>query len=362
MNKSLHPSSSFIEYRPSSLVYGVKRMIYVVFLHGTGVSGHQYKILLEKCTSFTKVRQNNAIKFVFPQLDDIESLSSNDSGRRDATFFPGNTTTTTTTSAILTRIPSKPSSKFILASGGIGVTESPGVEPWQSGVVRARARVAPVASVVAATTAAATTAAETPRKGGAEDRHGHRLAPSWFRIKFYGQELRKDEDTFGIITARNAIHRFLDHALQNTDGLTDSSQIILAGYSQGGALAQYAALTYPKKLGGVVSISGWLPTCARNCSLLSNKFLPTEESLDTPFLLCHGLKDAVVPIALADEATQCIKSQGVKDVRLNRYGNFEHTFLPEEVALDFGNFILDKFDRLLLLAEQKEDDYGVNPK
>lgn len=48
-----------------------------------------------------------------------------------------------------------------------------------------------------------------------------------------------------------------------------ADRIILGGFSQGGALALYSALTYPEKLGGVIGLSCWLPLHSRS----ESKFL-----------------------------------------------------------------------------------------
>ena len=71
-------------------------------------------------------------------------------------------------------------------------------------------------------------------------------------------------------------------------GGLDSKQVIIAGFSQGCAMSLISGITYPKPLGGIVGLSGYLP--------LREKFseLRTDANKDTPVWLGHGTADPVV--------------------------------------------------------------------
>lgn len=60
----------------------------------------------------------------------------------------------------------------------------------------------------------------------------------------------------GIREATKYIHGLLNEEVQN--GIA-ANRIVVGGFSQGGALALYSALTYSQQLAGVVCLSGWLP-------------------------------------------------------------------------------------------------------
>ncbi|KAL1450938.1 hypothetical protein WDU94_003245, partial [Cyamophila willieti] len=78
--------------------------------------------------------------------------------------------------------------------------------------------------------------------------------PSWFDLISLDANSKEDEE--GIKRAAQKIHSLIDKEVSS--GIP-SDRIVIGGFSQGGALALYSALTYPKKLAGVVALSCWLP-------------------------------------------------------------------------------------------------------
>eukprot|EP00404_Azadinium_spinosum_P025506 CAMPEP_0180670942 /NCGR_PEP_ID=MMETSP1037_2-20121125/64311_1 /TAXON_ID=632150 /ORGANISM="Azadinium spinosum, Strain 3D9" /LENGTH=172 /DNA_ID=CAMNT_0022699939 /DNA_START=49 /DNA_END=566 /DNA_ORIENTATION=+ len=70
-----------------------------------------------------------------------------------------------------------------------------------------------------------------------------------------------------------------------------AEKIAVGGFSQGGTAAIIAGLTYPKKIGGIVSISGW---CAHRETLFSK--VPDGDK--APLLFCCGTDDSVIHIDL----------------------------------------------------------------
>lgn len=75
-----------------------------------------------------------------------------------------------------------------------------------------------------------------------------------------------------------------------------SENIVLAGFSQGGAIALHTGLTFPQKLAGIVGLSTYLPTIEE---------LPTkrsEENADIPLFMAHGTHDPVVDIRVGKQA------------------------------------------------------------
>jgi lysophospholipase-2 len=78
--------------------------------------------------------------------------------------------------------------------------------------------------------------------------------PAWFDIK--GLDVSATEDVNGIKNATVYVHSLIEKEI--TEGIP-SERIIVGGFSQGGALAIYSALTFPKKLAGIIALSCWLP-------------------------------------------------------------------------------------------------------
>lgn len=106
--------------------------------------------------------------------------------------------------------------------------------------------------------------------------------PSWFDIR--SLEVGGSEDEAGIKKAATEVHGMINNEIKA--GIS-ADRIILGGFSQGGALALYAALTYPEKLGGVIGLSCWLPL---HSSFPATKICPDS----VPVLLCHGDADPIV--------------------------------------------------------------------
>jgi phospholipase/carboxylesterase len=101
--------------------------------------------------------------------------------------------------------------------------------------------------------------------------------------------------------------------------------IVLAGFSQGGAMALHVGLRFAEKLSGLVVLSGYLLVPAK---------LAAERSANnqgTPILMCHGDDDPVVPEALAQLGKGILERAGyAPDYRVFP---MEHSLSYEEVAV-----------------------------
>jgi predicted esterase len=113
----------------------------------------------------------------------------------------------------------------------------------------------------------------------------------------------------------------LDRASESCDGIEGSietleriirseidlgilpSRIILAGFSQGGALSLFAGLQFPPEitLGGLVVMSGYLPA--------RSKFKLSASGRDVPVLHCHGTADPVVQFSWGELTQQYLLAQ-----------------------------------------------------
>lgn len=101
-----------------------------------------------------------------------------------------------------------------------------------------------------------------------------------------------------------------------------ANRIILAGFSQGGAVAYEAALSYQKTLAGVMCLSTYLAT--RETIRLS------QEQKNTPFLIHHGSMDPVVPVSLGEEARDWLQTRDYP-VEYKSYP-MQHQVCPEQIA------------------------------
>ncbi|XP_017789794.1 PREDICTED: LOW QUALITY PROTEIN: acyl-protein thioesterase 1 [Habropoda laboriosa] len=102
------------------------------------------------------------------------------------------------------------------------------------------------------------------------------------------------------------------------------------GFSQGGALAIYSALTFPEPLAGVIALSAWLP--------LHQKF-PAEAigNKNTPLLQGHGDCDPIVPYRWG-QLTASVLKQFMTQTEFKTYEGMMHTSCAEEMS-DMKKFI-----------------------
>ena len=142
---------------------------------------------------------------------------------------------------------------------------------------------------------------------------------AWFDI-YAGFEASDPEDVEGVQESRGLITQLIDQ--EKARGVP-SEKIILAGFSQGCAMALYTALCSPEKMGGVIGLSGYIP--------LIRQF-PDDRSpinQDTPIFLGHGTHDEVVPFSRAEDARNLLKALNYK-VEWHEYP-ITHTLSLEEL-------------------------------
>jgi len=157
---------------------------------------------------------------------------------------------------------------------------------------------------------------------------------AWYDIRTIASSGR-DQDEAGIETSRRQVHALI--ARERQRGIPPE-RIVLAGFSQGGALAMHVALRYPERLAGLLALSAYL---------LFPERLAKERSVanhDLPAMLAHGLQDPVVPFALGESAAQSLRALG-QPVNFHAYPMPHSVSLPE--IADIGNWL-----RSVLPAEQ----------
>lgn len=147
--------------------------------------------------------------------------------------------------------------------------------------------------------------------------------PSWYDI--VGLDERSNEKCKGIEQSRDKLRAILQKEHEET-GLP-YSRMILAGFSQGGALGLYTGLqleSAEQKLAGIVVMSGYL------AGAKSVKLTPGLES--TPILHCHGSADPMVIFDMAKKSKQHVLELGVKEYELKSYAGLVHSVNVEEIA------------------------------
>jgi phospholipase/carboxylesterase len=142
---------------------------------------------------------------------------------------------------------------------------------------------------------------------------------AWYDI--VSLERRGPEDETGIRASQGLVDALIRR--ENERGIA-SERIVLAGFSQGGALAIVAGTRYPQKLAGIMGLSCYL--------LLAERFkterAPANEA--TPIFLAHGLQDPIVAPVLGEHARAWLESAGYA-VEWHTYP-MPHSVSPQEIA------------------------------
>jgi len=142
---------------------------------------------------------------------------------------------------------------------------------------------------------------------------------AWYDIKY--TNLNKSEDESGLRTSEQAIAALIKQ--ENQRGIA-SKKIVLAGFSQGGAMVLQTSLRYPEKLAGMMVLSAYLPLA--NTALQEAHFANRE----TPIFMAHGELDPIVPIDLAIASRQHLRA-GHYAVEWHQYP-MAHSVCDQELA------------------------------
>lgn len=139
---------------------------------------------------------------------------------------------------------------------------------------------------------------------------------AWYDILALGLDSAEDAD--GIEASRAEVETLI--AAEQAAGIAPD-RIVLAGFSQGGAIALHAALRHPRRLAGVVGLSTYLPLRDR----LDDETSPANQ--DIPVFMAHGSLDPMVPQQLGEWSRDRLQDSG--------YAVAWHSYpMQHEVVLD----------------------------
>jgi phospholipase/carboxylesterase len=150
---------------------------------------------------------------------------------------------------------------------------------------------------------------------------GGRPAIAWFDMRGRGWSR---VDAVGIEEATRRVAAVID--AERRRGVPPG-RIVLAGFSQGGALALHAGLRRPDAIGGIVAVSAALP---------DPDSIPLAGPSAPPVLLAHGVLDSVVPFHFGRHAERLLRSRGYR-VEFRRYA-IGHWVCPSEL-LDIADWL-----------------------
>jgi phospholipase/carboxylesterase len=129
---------------------------------------------------------------------------------------------------------------------------------------------------------------------------------AWFDVK--DNSLIAEIDESGV----NSSMEQIAHLIQSEEeqGIA-SENIFLGGFSQGAAVILRLLLSYPKKIGGAMVLSGYLPP--------GKQFVHSKANLYTPVFIAHGTRDEFVPYQYGEQAASELKAQDYNSVTWHSY-------------------------------------------
>jgi phospholipase/carboxylesterase len=147
--------------------------------------------------------------------------------------------------------------------------------------------------------------------------NGGLVMPAWYDI--LSLEFGREIDEPQILRSAAAVTSLIDREIER--GIA-SERIVIAGFSQGGAVALHAALTDARPLAGLMGLSTYLATQKILSPHPANKNLPVH--------LFHGIHDPVVPEALGRHALEALRSWGYQP--LYETYPMEHAVCGQEIV------------------------------
>jgi phospholipase/carboxylesterase len=139
---------------------------------------------------------------------------------------------------------------------------------------------------------------------------------AWYDILQFGPG---PEDEAGVRASQQLVEAMI--AAEKARGI---GAIVLAGFSQGGAIVLQTALRHRERLAGVLALSTYLPL---------HKTLEAErspENRDVPIFMAHGQYDDIIPLMRAEQSRQLLERLGYK-LQWHTYP-MPHSVCPEEIA------------------------------
>lgn len=156
--------------------------------------------------------------------------------------------------------------------------------------------------------------------------NGGYVMRAWYDI--LDADLARRADAAGVQESEKILHRYIDAEVAS--GIP-SERIVVAGFSQGGAIALHGGLGYPRRLAGVLGLSCYLPLPAAIASHLA------PANATTPIFMAHGTQDPTIPVQAGEQSRDALKGLGY-NIQWHTYP-IPHSVCLEEIE-DIGHWLL----------------------
>jgi len=156
------------------------------------------------------------------------------------------------------------------------------------------------------------------------------VMPAWYDIRSLDGDTRLVDEA-GIRASREAVRALI--ARENARGIP-CARIVIAGFSQGGAMAYSIGLTHPERLAGIIALSCYLPSPA----LVRDELSDTSRGI--PVFAGHGSHDDIVPVRLGELARDQAQALTGQAPAWHAYP-MPHSVCLEEIA-DIGAWLRER--------------------
>lgn len=160
--------------------------------------------------------------------------------------------------------------------------------------------------------------------------NGGMVMRAWFDV--FGVDMDSHVDEQGVRDSAAAIEQLIGNEIERG---VPASRIMLAGFSQGGAVALFCSLRFPQRLAGVIALSTCLPARGRV------DIEASEENRRASIFMAHGESDPVLPFSLGEQSRDWLRESGY-DVQWNSY-SMEHSVVPQELR-DIREYLSERYD------------------
>jgi phospholipase/carboxylesterase len=143
------------------------------------------------------------------------------------------------------------------------------------------------------------------------------VMPAWYDIKQMDTDRHVDAEQ--LRQSARWVHQLIDREVERG---VDSRRIIIAGFSQGGAVSYEAALTYPLALAGIMALSSYFAS--------ADSIEIDSAQNQIPIMICHGSLDPVLPESLGRKGLETLESLGFTP-QYHIYP-MEHAVCPQEIV------------------------------
>ena len=156
--------------------------------------------------------------------------------------------------------------------------------------------------------------------------NGGMVMRAWYDIKT--ADIRLGEDREGILGSAEQLSALIEREV--AAGIP-AARIVLAGFSQGGAIALHAGLRYPHALAGILALSTYVPLADTLAAEV------TKANSKVPIMMAHGMQDPVIPVVLALQSRDRLLQLGYH-VNWHSYP-MQHALCTQEIG-DMRDWLL----------------------